>query len=253
MMWAATVRRCPTGHRHPSQFGARLQLARALTHAPYLICDGVYSCPTPIHNHLNHDFNLPYRLSYDDSSTINDSNVICEHFVDCDRQNPGRNTQHSNRNSCNQEAFASTRNYRDENTPRSIPSGSSYTSRNRFDVDEVRVELPYSRRELESEDDYSLNDRIVRRYDDIQGREDLGDEGIVGLSYQQRSLGEPGPYRGEVWGAEPSIDCWGDRPLLLKRGKTRELVRTLFVVALSFTLVTFVIMGFEVSFLIKVK
>ena len=259
MMWAATVRRCPpAGHtRHPSQFGARMQLARALNHAPYLICDGVYPCP-PHFDNSEIRYGIPCSDPHPPPAPLHEPDIICDHVVDADSYTAFRRNSYNNPslrrgswapNSSQQASPQSMYRARhhtanlNETPYITYPRARSASQGRRSQ--EMRVELPYSRREFEIPQEYHTGEPIVRRYEDFRQRERPDEDGVVGLSYQQRSIS--GPYGDQVWGAEPNIDCWGDRPLLLQRGRRREIVRTFFVVSLSLTCIVFVIMGFGVS------
>ena len=212
MMWAATVRRCPSGHsRHPSQFGARLQLARALNHAPYLICDGVYNCPPSISPQIRED--------------IERNRQDFQHWPQEIRIIPTDSLEN------NEEPYM----------PRASPIHLP-------DRDDVRVQLPYSRREVSANEEYPPREHIIRRYEDLPTNvaDDTEEDSVVGLSYQQRSLGAP--YGGDLWNSELAMDCWGDRPLLLKRSMSREIVKTLSVVGVSLTLIICVVMAFGVRY-----
>ena len=161
-MWAATVRRCPPGQlRYQSQFGARLQLARALTHAPYLICDGLVS----------------YSRESPFPSSGSGLNRVPFNYTRQNCQVPPGSGRTPCRSECCQPSVAMT-------TP------------------DVIIQVP-----VEAQD------------------------------------GHGNASSTEVW---THADCWSDRPLLIRKGTLRETLRTILVIDLSFTLVTFVVMGFMV-------
>ena len=293
-MWAATVRRCPNrGYpRHHSHFGTRLQIARALNHAPYLICDpSTYpSCAggnTP-HSHLAYDLpqNQPqsqqqaqpqpqqqqHQQPQHQQPQQQQPDIISDHMLEYDssRHNNyhavspvlsydlSKNKQRSRSSSLRSHAYnlySPPGAQSDDNDCADNPN-EDMGVREEIE-DDVRVELPYTRREhlhYQNQDDSLVvgGGRVVRRYQEYATAryDDHHDDisSVVGLSYQQRDITTAVP----LYEDDPAVLAFSSSateddgpPFLLTRGgRLREVVRTLFVGALSLTLVTFVIMCF---------
>ena len=291
-MWAATVRRCPNrGYpRHHSHFGTRLQIARALNHAPYLICDPVTypSCTAgnQPHSHLAYDLPQGQPQQQPQSQPLSQQSqqqqqqpqpdIISDHMLEYNSSHSTGHNHHHQSPVITHELPKNKRRVRSSSlTSRAFNFYSSNNEANnecgialdgtndnedmgiRDEIDDdVRVELPYTRREhhhYQNQDDSLLvGGRVVRRYQEYATAryDDHHDDisSVVGLSYQQRDITTAVP----LYEDDPAVLAFSSGtgeddgpPLLLTRGgKLREVVRTLFVGALSLTLVTFVIMCF---------